>query len=215
MPKITINEINATTQTPLNTTSGLPIALIGAATKGDRLSPTLVTNLNQFYEVFGNTAPAEIPWGWIAAKECLYIGNPVLYTRLAQNTYTNATTIISNTDPEPKKILEVMAVSPGTDGNNYAVSITKSDSTYNVTIYYKGEAIDNGSFVQGTDSDIDLLELSDKEEASLMSEFPITGTPTTIFITDGVEEDTHNRIDGNLKKSKIIEKLKDSGYIKD
>lgn len=62
---------------------------------------------------------------------------------------------------------------------------------------------------------IDLLELSDKEEASLMGEFPITGTPTTIFITDGVEEDTHNRIDGNLKKSKIIEKLKENGYIKD
>lgn len=187
MPKITINEINATTQTPLNTTSGLPIALIGAATKGDRLSPTLVTNLNQFYEVFGNTAPAEIPWGWIAAKECLYIGNPVLYTRLAQNTYTNATTIISNTDPEPKKILEVMAVSPGTDGNNYAVSITKSDSTYNVTIYYKGEAIDNGSFVQGTDSDIDLLELSGVKITKYMeSESPVWVSSVTFNGTSGI-----------------------------
>lgn len=62
---------------------------------------------------------------------------------------------------------------------------------------------------------IDLSELSDEDESALVSEFPITGTPTTVFITDGDEEDTHNRIDGNAKKSKIIEKFEENGYIKD
>lgn len=62
---------------------------------------------------------------------------------------------------------------------------------------------------------IDLSKLSDGDESALVSEFPITGTPATIFITDGDEKDTHNRIDGNEKKSKIIEKFKENGYIKD
>lgn len=62
---------------------------------------------------------------------------------------------------------------------------------------------------------IDLSKLSKEDESALVSEFPISGTPATIFITNGDEEDTHNRIDGNQKKSKIIEKLEENGYIKD
>lgn len=62
---------------------------------------------------------------------------------------------------------------------------------------------------------IDLSKLSHDDESSLVSEFPISGTPTTVFITNGEEEDTHNRIDGNAKKSKIVEKFKENGYIKD
>lgn len=61
---------------------------------------------------------------------------------------------------------------------------------------------------------IDLSKLSSSEEASLTSEFPITGTPTTVFIEKGDEEDTHNRIVGIAKKSKIIDKFKENGYIK-
>ena len=62
---------------------------------------------------------------------------------------------------------------------------------------------------------IDISKLSDEEEGSLTSKFPISGTPTTVFITDGEEEDTHNRIDGNARNSKIVEKFKENGYIKD
>lgn len=62
---------------------------------------------------------------------------------------------------------------------------------------------------------IDLSKLSSSEDASLTSEFPITGTPTTVFIEKGDEEDTHNRIVGNAKKSKIVDKFKENGYIKD
>ena len=62
---------------------------------------------------------------------------------------------------------------------------------------------------------IDLSKLSSAEESSITSQFPITGTPTTVFIEKGEEEDTHNRIVGSAKKSKIIEKFKENGYIKD
>lgn len=61
---------------------------------------------------------------------------------------------------------------------------------------------------------IDLASLSEAQESSLISKFPITGTPTTVFITNGEEEDTHNRIVGSAKKSEIIEEFKDNGYIK-
>ena len=61
---------------------------------------------------------------------------------------------------------------------------------------------------------IDLSKLSSAEESSITSQFPITGTPTTVFIEKGEEEDTHNRIVGSAKKSKIIEKFKENGYIK-
>ena len=187
MPRIKINEVNATTQTPLNTTSGLPIAILGAATKGERLVPTMVSTLSQFYNVFGESAPAEIPYGYIAAKECLQIGNPVLFTRLAQSSYTNATTIIQNSEEAPKNILEVYAVSPGTDGNNYSIEITKDDTTYTANIYYKDNLVNSGTFVQGADTDINLLTLSGIQISKYVdSETPVWTSSVTFEGTDGI-----------------------------
>ena len=62
---------------------------------------------------------------------------------------------------------------------------------------------------------INLASLSKTEESSLVSKFPINGTPTTVFITNGEEEDTHNRIVGSAKKSEIVNEFKENGYIKD
>ena len=62
---------------------------------------------------------------------------------------------------------------------------------------------------------IDLSKLSDKDESALVSEFPIDGTPTTIFIEKGEEDNTYNRIEGAARRSKIIEKFEENGYIKD
>lgn len=62
---------------------------------------------------------------------------------------------------------------------------------------------------------IDLSKLSKNEESRLLSMFPITGTPTTIFIDSGDEDSTYNRIVGSAKKSEIIDKFKENGYIKD
>jgi predicted bacteriocin transport accessory protein len=61
---------------------------------------------------------------------------------------------------------------------------------------------------------IDLSKLSDTQKSELSSVFPITGTPTTVFITNGVEKDTYNRIVGSVKKSEIIQAFKENKYIK-
>ncbi len=80
----------------------------------------------------------------------------------------------------------------------YEVTLNDIIKEYNVDVKY-----------------IDLSKLSDQDESVLVSEFPITGTPTTVFVTNGDEKDTHNRINGSAKKSKIVEKFKENGYIKD
>ena len=61
---------------------------------------------------------------------------------------------------------------------------------------------------------IDLSKLSEKEEGDVTSKFPISGTPVTIFIEKGVENDTYNRIKGDVRYSKIVNKLKENGYVK-
>ncbi len=80
---------------------------------------------------------------------------------------------------------------------NYKVTLNEVISDYNVDVKY-----------------IDLSKLSDEEESILISTFSITGTPTTVFMTKGNEEDNYNRIVGNAKYSKIVYKLKENGYIK-
>lgn len=62
---------------------------------------------------------------------------------------------------------------------------------------------------------LDISKLSEKESSELQSKFPFTGTPTTIFVKKGKEEKTYNRIDGNQRYSKIVEKFKSNGYIKE
>ena len=62
---------------------------------------------------------------------------------------------------------------------------------------------------------IDLSKLSSKEKGDVTARFPISGTPATIFIEKGVEKDTYNRIDGNVRYSKIVKKLKENGYVKE
>ena len=81
--------------------------------------------------------------------------------------------------------------------DSYKRTVNDVISKYNVDIKY-----------------IDLAKLSEKDESELTSKFPITGTPTTIFIEKGKEKDTYNRIVGSVKYSKIISKLKENKYIK-
>lgn len=52
----------------------------------------------------------------------------------------------------------------------------------------------------------------DEEEFSNLISFD-GSTPTTIFIKNGEEETTSNRINGDVSKSKILEKLKSNGFI--
>ena len=82
--------------------------------------------------------------------------------------------------------------------DSYKLTLNQVISKYNVNIKY-----------------IDLSKLSESQKGKLTSIFPISATPTTIFVEDGEEKDTHNRIIGSVKYSKIVEKLKENKYIKE
>ena len=79
----------------------------------------------------------------------------------------------------------------------YKVTLNKVIKKYNVDVKY-----------------IDLSKLSEKESGEFSASFPISATPTTIFIEKGKERDTFNRIVGSVKYSKIINTFKENGYIK-
>lgn len=80
----------------------------------------------------------------------------------------------------------------------YLKTVDKVISKYNVTIY-----------------DLNLSKLNNAQKNELSSLFSISGTPTTVFITEGEEKTSLNRIIGELEKDKLIDKLKNLGYIKE
>lgn len=62
-----------------------------------------------------------------------------------------------------------------------------------------------------------VLNLSnlDKEGNALFSKYiNISGTPTTVFFSEGTETTALNRIVGYASKAKIIERFKSLGYVK-
>jgi len=62
---------------------------------------------------------------------------------------------------------------------------------------------------------IDTATLSTDEYAEFISPIGEIGTPTVLFFYDGAESGTSNRINGDVSKDKVIEKLKANDYIKD
>lgn len=80
----------------------------------------------------------------------------------------------------------------------YLKTVDNVISKYNVTIY-----------------DLNLSKLNNSEKNELSSLFSISGTPTTVFITEGEEKTSLNRIVGELEKDKLTQKLKNLGYIKE
>ena len=58
-----------------------------------------------------------------------------------------------------------------------------------------------------------LTRLSEEEKTSFDELFAVDGTPTTIFIKDGKEVSIMQRIVGGLSSDKLVQKLKNSGYI--
>lgn len=68
---------------------------------------------------------------------------------------------------------------------------------------------------------IDLANLSQEEYSEFGNNIIFTGTPTTVFIKDGVDNscnvftcDKEKRIDGALDYETVVEHLKNNGYIK-
>lgn len=79
----------------------------------------------------------------------------------------------------------------------YKPKLKKISNKYNIKIYYMNKD-----------------ELTDTEYENLKKNFSFDGgTPTTIFFKNGEEKTTATRIEGNVKIEKIIDKLKNNGFI--
>lgn len=62
---------------------------------------------------------------------------------------------------------------------------------------------------------VNLHTLSEEDYNKVYSKYVVTSTPTTIFIKDGEETTTYNRIVGSADYKTVIDKLKTLGYIGD
>lgn len=62
---------------------------------------------------------------------------------------------------------------------------------------------------------LNLSDLTDEERQEFQLKFKVSGTPNTIFLTEGEEVSKMQRISGNAAKTKIVSKLKSNGYIKE
>lgn len=62
---------------------------------------------------------------------------------------------------------------------------------------------------------LNINDMTEEEYDEFQLEFKITGTPTTIFLTEGEEISKMQRISGSTTKTKTISKLTANGYIKD
>ena len=79
---------------------------------------------------------------------------------------------------------------------SYLPTIKKVSREYGVTFYVLNRA-----------------KLSKEEYNRLNDIANISGTPSTIFIVDGEEKTTLNRLTGSIEKSRLVEKLISEGYI--
>lgn len=80
---------------------------------------------------------------------------------------------------------------------SYKPKLKKVANQHNITIYY---------------TDIDTF--TNNEYENFKKEFSFDGsTPTTIFFKEGEEKTTATRIEGNVQTEKIINKLKQNGFI--
>lgn len=199
MPKIQIAESNITTSTPLNQNAGTPIAILGTATKGTRLTPVAVATVAEFESVFGTSEPSNIPYGYITAKEVLYSGTPVVFVRLAQESYTKATVNINGKLADADTpIIKVEATQAGTDGNFYSFKVSVSnDDVFTVSVYYKGNLKTTGTFTK--ESGVELITLAGLTFTKILSgETPAWSGEVTFTGTAGVALTLAGGTDGDV-----------------
>lgn len=96
---------------------------------------------------------------------------------------------------------ETFALYIGNDSCTHCISyrpiLEKVLKDYDITIYQ-----------------IDNSKLTDEEYNEFRTYINISGTPTIVFINDGEEETTLNRINGETSREATIERFKSNGYIK-
>ena len=62
---------------------------------------------------------------------------------------------------------------------------------------------------------INVYPFTDEEKSEFMTIINYSGTPTTVFIEEGKEKSTYNRVEGAKSYDTVIKKLKQNGYIKE
>lgn len=62
---------------------------------------------------------------------------------------------------------------------------------------------------------IDIDKLSENEYSKFKTYINFSGTPTTVFLYEGKEANTYNRINGNKNYDKVKDRLIKEGYIKE
>ena len=137
----------------------------------------------------------------ITLVSLLIIGLGVLFFALANTSkYSNIVKLdinglkekINNKD----SFILVITQDTCTHCHAYLPKLNKIANQYNLTVY-----------------DFSQTGLSTEDKAYLTNIANISGTPATIFIEEGVEKSTLNRLSGNVEEYKIINKLKSMGYI--
>ena len=108
-----------------------------------------------------------------------------------------------NLDEFKEKIAnkDTFALYIGNEGCTHCISyrpiLEKVLDDYDITIYQ-----------------LDNSKLTDEEYNEFRTYINISGTPTIVFITEGEEETTLNRINGEISRDTTIERFKSNGYIK-
>ena len=83
--------------------------------------------------------------------------------------------------------------------DDFKKTVNRIVEDYQINIYY-----------------IDIANMTKEEYNKFLTIVNFGGsTPTTVFITEGEEKTVYNRIVGAVSYSKVIEKLKKTGYIKE
>lgn len=132
-------------------------------------------------------------------KKCILLLLPFLILcGCSKKEYQEITmeTLLKKVEQKESFILFIGATSC-THCTSYKSTINEVVKDYDITIYY-----------------IDVDTLNSTQNSTLKSLTPYQGTPTTVFIKNGKEESTYQRIIGERDYDYVVNKLKRNGYIK-
>ena len=61
---------------------------------------------------------------------------------------------------------------------------------------------------------INITKLSEEDSEKFLDDYDIDGTPTIMFLNNGIENSKMDRIEGSKSKNIVVSKLRSHGYIK-
>lgn len=96
--------------------------------------------------------------------------------------------------------------------DNFVLCITQTTCSHCISYKPKLEKVANKYKVDTYYIEVDLLQEDEKKELSKYITIS-GGTPSTIFIKEGTEKTSANRINGDVSTTKIVQKLQQHGFI--